>query len=422
MRNPRRHACVPPPFPDRVRTVLAAAKQLPSIVPGVVAIGLVGSWARGQGRSGSDIDLIVLSSDPGALLNDASWARVFGDAVELVETRDFGAIQERRLHLPGDIEVEIGVGSPTWATVSPLDAGTQRVVADGFVALFDPEHLLADLGAVVASRHIADVDQEIVLATTGVTRVTRVGETVRRPNRPFTSTVQRYLAHLHANGIDFVPEPLGYDDDGREVLSYVDGEAPTEPLPPWATTDEALVRLAEMLRRLHDASQGWAVPPDAVWGSIPGSAEVITEPLFTTAELVSHRDYCPGNVIFRNELPTGLIDFDLAQPTTRVADLVNALYWWAPLVDPTDRPPHLREVDVMSRVRLFADSYEMTAAQRAQIAPIAVRRARNSRRTTEHAATVDPVFRRWWDEGLRERVPRDEAWITDNARVIADAL
>jgi Ser/Thr protein kinase RdoA (MazF antagonist) len=33
-------------------------------------------------------------------------------------------------------------------------------------------------------------------------------------------------------------------------------------------------------------------------------------------ELVSHRDYCRGNVIFRGELPAGLIDFDLARPTT----------------------------------------------------------------------------------------------------------
>src|SRR5260370_9070645 len=56
-------------------------------------------------------------------------------------------------------------------------------------------------------------------------------------------------------------------------------------------------------------------------------------------ELVSHRDYCPGNVVFRAGLPAALIDFDLAKPTTRLYDIANAPYWWAPLLHPADRPP-----------------------------------------------------------------------------------
>jgi Ser/Thr protein kinase RdoA (MazF antagonist) len=229
------------------------------------------------------------------------------------------------------------------------------------------------------------------------------------------------LAHLRRSGIDFVPEPLGYDDQRREVLSFVDGDAPTEPLPPWATTDDVLVHLARLLRRLHDASDGWQPPTDAVWGHLPGAEDVATEPLFEVPELVSHRDYCPGNVIFRGNLPAALIDFDLAQPTTRVADIVVALYWWAPLLHPDDRAPHLRGADIPRRVRLFADAYGMTREQRAEVAPIAVRRARNVHRTAKHAATVDPVFRRWWDEGVRERMPRAEAWIAENADEITAA-
>ena len=40
----------------------------------------------------------------------------------------------------------------------------------------------------------------------------------------------------------------------------------------------------------------------------------------------AHQDYCPGNAVFRNGLPCGLIDFDLSRPTTRVADYVDALF------------------------------------------------------------------------------------------------
>ena len=136
---------------------------------------------------------------------------------------------------------------------------------------------------------------------------------------------------------------MGVDAEGREVLSFVAGDVPREPLPDAACSDEVLVALARLIRRLHDAAQGWEPPADAVWGAIPGRPHPDTRPLFATPELVSHRDYCPGNVVFRDGLPVALIDFDLARPTTRLYDIANALYWWAQLLDPLDRAPALRD-------------------------------------------------------------------------------
>ena len=72
---------------------------------------------------------------------------------------------------------------------------------------------------------------EHVLAEEGLTRVIRVGNTVRRPIRSFTATVQTYLRHIRSQGVLFVPEPRGYDEQGREVLSFVTGDVPVEPLP-----------------------------------------------------------------------------------------------------------------------------------------------------------------------------------------------
>jgi Ser/Thr protein kinase RdoA (MazF antagonist) len=92
-----------------------------------------------------------------------------------------------------------------------------------------------------------------------------------------------------------------------------------------------------------------------MWGGIPGTPPGVV-PLFETPELISHQDYCPGNVVFRDGLPAALIDFDLSRPTTRVADIVNALYWWTPLMHPDDRPPGMRDADVPARVRIFADA------------------------------------------------------------------
>jgi len=78
-------------------------------------------------------------------------------------------------------------------------------------------------------------DDEQVLTRGGVTHVVRVGDTVRRTVRPSTGTVHAYLAHLNGAGFDGAPEPLGYDEQGREVLSFVPGDVPDEPLPDWAT-------------------------------------------------------------------------------------------------------------------------------------------------------------------------------------------
>lgn len=117
-----------------------------------------------------------------------------------------------------------------------------------------------------------------------------------------------------------------------------------------------------------------------------------------------------------------MIDFDLARPTTRVADLANALYWWAPLIDPVDRAPSLVDVDVPRRVRAFADAYGLTARQRAELIPVANRMVANVALTSRAAAEVDPVFRRWWDEGLKDRMPRAVAWLTRESGALEAAL
>lgn len=267
-----------------------------------------------------------------------------------------------------------------------------------------------------------DDDDEVLLEGEGWTEVYRIGNSVHRPARPHTATIHAFLAHLHERGFTSAPIPHGYDPKGREVLSYVEGDVPMEPLPTWAVGDEQLAELARLIRRAHDAAEGWNPPMDAVFGTIPGPPHPGVEPLFGEPELVAHQDYCPGNVVFRDSMPVALIDFDLARPTTRVADAVNGLYWWAPLCHPQDRGPALANVDVSHRVRIFADAYEMDAVQRSQIVDVALRRQRNSAITMKAAAETDPVFRRWWDEGMKDKLPRAESWLNANAAPLREAL
>ncbi|WP_433324443.1 phosphotransferase enzyme family protein [Spirillospora sp. CA-294931] len=246
--------------------------------------------------------------------------------------------------------------------------------------------------------------------------IVRIGDTVRRPARPFTATIQAYLAHLHRAGFPHAPVPLGYDDQGRETVSFVPGDVPREPLP----DEDVLSALARLIRKLHEAAESWKPPEDAVWATLPGTERI---PLVDTpSELVGHRDYCPGNVVFRDGLPVALIDFDLARPTTRVYEIANALYWWAPLLHPKDRPASLAGADIPHRVALFADAYGMSGPQRRELVPLATRMVRRFHRTARAAAGADPVFRRLWDEHVKERMPRAEAWLAREGPSLATRI
>jgi uncharacterized protein len=136
-------------LPVPVREVLAATESLHASVPGIVGVALVGSWARNAGRPDSDVDLVVLTTRPGLLLDETAWFTIFGDDVQLIRSEDFGLIQERRLLRGDGLEVEVGGGTPEWAGTDAPDSGSVRVARDGMRVLYDPEQLLAEFAIAV---------------------------------------------------------------------------------------------------------------------------------------------------------------------------------------------------------------------------------------------------------------------------------
>jgi aminoglycoside phosphotransferase (APT) family kinase protein len=182
-----------------------------------------------------------------------------------------------------------------------------------------------------------------------------------------------------------------------------------------------LVDLAVLIRRLHDAAEGWQPASTAVWGRLP-AASAPRHCVGDEGVIVAHGDYCPGNVIFDSHRPVAVIDFDLVRPTTRLDDCVNALHWWAPLIDPQDRPVQLRHADIPARVRLFADAYRLSAPDRAALPDAALRRARESLTWAKRSSRVDPLFAQWWEEGWKDEMPRTVAWLEESLGVLSDSL
>ncbi len=112
-----------------------------SATPGVEAVGLAGSWARGDPGPTSDVDLVVLVDDISPWLRSSDWVSYFGDPIE-IRDEEWGAVKARRVHYAGGLEAEFGLATRAWADV-PLDGGTARVINDGFKMLYDPSRLLA---------------------------------------------------------------------------------------------------------------------------------------------------------------------------------------------------------------------------------------------------------------------------------------
>jgi hypothetical protein len=165
--------------------------------------------------------------------------------------------------------------------------------------------------------------EETPLGGGNLSTVVRVGDTVRRPLRPWSAAVHGLLRHLAARGFDGAPRFLGVDDRGREILTFIAGEVGAYPLPTYMWSDEALAGAARLLRRLHDATLGYVAPDGAVWQfAYPDPAR---------HEVICHNDVAPYNMVFVDGRPHALIDFDTAGPCPRIWDLAYAAYTFVPL-------------------------------------------------------------------------------------------
>ncbi len=103
--------------------------------PGIGAIALAGSHARGTAGPDSDIDLILLLDDPQAFLADTSWVRAFGEPVcQAVE--QWGKVTSLRVWYADRREVEYGLTGLDWGS-DPTDEGDMRVIRDGIQVLYE---------------------------------------------------------------------------------------------------------------------------------------------------------------------------------------------------------------------------------------------------------------------------------------------
>lgn len=175
----------------------------------------------------------------------------------------------------------------------------------------------------------------------------RTGDAVRRSGGPWTGTVHALLHHIRAHGVSCVPEPLGRDAAGRDIVTFLEGTVPAYPMPDWVWEDAVIHDAARLLRRLHDATadfrragQRWRAPshePD---------------------EVICHNDFGPHNLVFRDGTVAGVIDFDTASPGPRAWDLAHLAYRLVPLTSRTNPDAPWTDAGTRAlRLRLLCAAY-----------------------------------------------------------------
>jgi hypothetical protein len=192
-----------------------------------------------------------------------------------------------------------------------------------------------------------------------VGKVSRVGPHVLRPSSPHSTSVHTFLRAVRRAGFDGCPMPVGIDEDGRERLEFIEGEVPAPPYPHWSQSDAALASIVQLLRGLHDAARRF----DATglhW------ADTLADPAGGT--LVCHNDVELSNVVFRDGVAVGLLDFEFAAPGRPTYDLAQLCRVCVPIDDDFDQARlGWHATDRPARLRLVADAYGLDRNGRAEL-------------------------------------------------------
>lgn len=146
-------------------------------------------------------------------------------------------------------------------------------------------------------------DEQILKGGRSNAVVVKVGDTIHRTIGKNSEFVHSLLKLLEEKGFHYASRFLGIDEQGREILSFIDGEVSHTKID-W--TDENLIKMTQIIKEFHDSTAG--------------------SNLADGKEVVCHRDIAPWNTVVKDAIPVGLIDFDGASPGNRIDDLAYFLW------------------------------------------------------------------------------------------------
>ena len=241
------------------------------------------------------------------------------------------------------------------------------------------------------------------------------GDVVTRPASSWSKSVHQLLTHLHNHGFTSVPKPLGFDVDGNEQVSFVDGAVHNSLITAEARSETALISAAQLLRHYHDATASFI------------SSETIDLPWMLPSlkpiEVMCHGDYAPYNVAQKNDRVIGIFDFDTAHPAPRVWDVAYAVYRWAPLVGDHNTEGFGSLGEKIGRAKLFCDAYRLEPTQRQTLGEMIVQRLETMIAFMHAEAKAgNMTFAEHIREGHDQLYKGDIEFVDDNLEAIREGI
>ncbi len=233
--------------------------------------------------------------------------------------------------------------------------------------------------------------EEQVLGGGAVNEVVRVGATVRRTAGERSPYVRELLALFERAGWEGAPRFLGTDERGREMFGYIEGRAAVGARERVAAcTDEALVRIAQLVREFHDVTHGTPQAGDQ--------------------DVVCHNDLAPKNTVYAVDgtawRPTAFIDWDIAAPGERVHDLAHVCWQYL------DLGPGITDVpEAARRIRLICDAYGPGSGAERILDTVLWWQDRCWRGIEAAAARGEPAMVRLRERGAVDEVRAAHEWV-----------
>jgi hypothetical protein len=218
--------------------------------------------------------------------------------------------------------------------------------------------------------------------------------------------VDALLRHLEQTGFKGAPRALGYDEAGRQVLSFIDGEVSDSPRD---LSLDGVAAVGKLIREYHDATASFVPPPGAVWNvAIPPDSE----------DLICHHDLAPWNLV-RSDNQFAFIDWDGAGPGSRLWDLAYAAHGFVPL----SPGPQLSDREAAQRLQALVDGYELGTHGRDKLLDLLARRVHSMYELLRQGhLTHSHPWDRLWDEGHGDLWLADTRYTEGRGHVWSNAL
>ncbi|MBM7679329.1 thiamine kinase-like enzyme [Gracilibacillus alcaliphilus] len=161
-------------------------------------------------------------------------------------------------------------------------------------------------------------------------------------------------------------------------------------------SESSLKKIAKILRHYHDAVSDFTIDKD--WEPIDHTPKPF--------EVICHNDFALYNIIFQQQKPVGVIDFDVAGPGPKAWDIAYTLYTCVPLSRfywaETGEAVYynsLQDADrTKQRILLFLEAYGDSTEQ--DYIGMVIRRLEGLCRTIQRKAQAgDKQFQKMMDEG-----------------------